>query len=367
MKNPFWTTIVIFLLINSLTAQTKEKFLAELKQEIQKEKIPGCGIAVIKNGKTLISEAIGLADFAFSVPVDSSTIFSINSLSKIFAGTAIMQLVDDAEMHLSDPISAYLDDLPPKWQEITIRQLLSHTSGLPDIEDLENGGLIGGKGEKFAWQTVKKENIRSKAGEKFDYIQTNYVLIQKLIEKISQMGYVQFLQKNQFDKIGVTGDIIFGSSFDVAKNKSTTYSYYKQDPLTKKYVKGVKLYEISEEFSPMVWADAGAFATVDALTKWIVALEKGSFITNKSLEEMWTAVPLNNGKYSGFGGALNGYAYGWPVIMRADHPAIAPIGGGRASLIVYPKDGLTIVLLTNLTGSSPQKIIEKIAYHYWEP
>ncbi|MEM7549431.1 MAG: serine hydrolase domain-containing protein [Bacteroidota bacterium] len=367
MNKLVWALTAIFIMTNSSIAQErKEKFLIDLKHEIQKEKIPGCGIVVIKNGKTVISKSIGLADFAFSVPVDSTTIFSINSLSKIFAGTAIMQLVEDDKINLSKPISVYLDDLPLEWQKITIRHLLSHTSGLPDIEDLENGGLIGGKGEEFAWEKVKKESIRFKAGEKFDYIQTNYVLILKLIEKISKRSYLQFLIENQFDEIGVTKAIMFGSSFDVVKNKNPTYSYYKKDKLTEKYVKGEKLYEISEEFSPIVWADAGAFSTVNALAKWIVALEKGTFISNKSIEEMWTAVPLKNGSYGGFGGFLKGYGYGWPVIMRENHPAIAPIGGGRASLITYPEDKLTIILLTNLTGSSPQKIIEKVAHHYWE-
>ncbi|MDY8137491.1 serine hydrolase domain-containing protein [Aquimarina sp. 2201CG5-10] len=367
MNKHLWALLAFFIISSTSTAQEKkEKFLNELKQEVQKEKIPGCGVVVIKNGQVVISESLGMSDFAFSVPVDSTTIFSINSLSKIFAGTAIMQLVENEKINLSNPISDYLGDLPIKWQKITLRQLLSHTSGLPDIEDTKNGGLIGGKGEIFALEKVKNENIRFKAGEKFDYIQTNYVLILKLIEKISGMTYLQFLQENQFDKIGINKEIVFGSSFEIVQNKSSTYSYYQKNKLTNKYEKGEKLFEISEDFSPLVWADAGAFATTYALTKWIIALENEVFITKRSIEEMWTAVPLNSNQYGGFGGFLNGYGYGWPVIMRENHSAVAPIGGGRASLIVYPKDKLTIILLTNLTGSSPQKIIEKIAYHYWE-
>lgn len=367
MKKPFLITLITCLTINLSTAQTKNKaFLNELKQEIQKEKIPGCGIVVLKNGKSIISESIGLADVAFSIPVNHNTIFSINSLSKIFAGTAVMQLVESGKIKLSNPISDYLDDLPTRWKKITIRQLLSHTSGTPDIEDTKNGGLIGGKGENFAWKKVKKKSIKFTPGERFDYIQTNYVLILKLIEKVSGIGYLQFLREGQFEKIGISKDIIFGSSFDVTKNKSTTYSYYKKDKLTRQYIKGDKLYEISEDFPPIVWADAGAFSTLNALEKWVTALKEGKFISNKSIKEMWTAVPLNNGNYGGFGGFLKGYGYGWPVIMRKKHPAVAPIGGGRAALIIYPKDQLTIILLTNLTGSSPHKIIEKVAHHFWE-
>lgn len=366
MKKTFITIIAIFLAINISNAQDQRtEFLTELKQEIQKEKIPGCQIVVIKNDQIIISEAIGLADVAFSIPVDDSTIFSINSIAKIFAATAIMQLVEDGKINLTNPISNYLEKLPLEWEKITVKQLLSHTSGLPDIEDLESGGLIGGKGEEFAWNKVRKEPLQFKAGERFNYNATNYLLIQKLIEKYGGMNYERFLIEKQFDPAGIK-NISFGNSFDVAKDKSATYSYYLKDKLTNEYVKGEKLYEISEEFSPILRADAGAFSTVGALTKWIISLQSGEFITDESIREMWSAVPLNNGKYDGFGGPLDGYAYGWPVIMRAEHPAVAPIGGGRAALIVYPKDDLTIILLTNLTGSSPQRIIEKVAPHYWE-
>lgn len=357
---------ILLLGINTLKAQSqKEIFLTQLRKEVEKEKIPGCGIVVIKNNEIIISESIGFADVTFSVPVDSNTIFSVNSIAKIFAGTAIMQLVEEGKIYLSNPISNYFDNLPLEWQKVTVRQLLSHTSGLPDIEDSEDGGLIGGKGDSFAWNKVQKEPLQFKAGEKFSYNATNYLLIQKIIEKYGKLDYERFLQEKQFDQAGIS-NIIFGSSFDVVKNKSATYSYYLKDKLTNRYVKGENLYEISEEFSPILQADAGAFTTIDALTKWILALENGKFISKESTAKMWIAEPLNNGKCDGFGGLLNGYAYGWPVIMRSEHPAVAPIGGGRASLIVYPQDKLTIILLTNLTGCSPQKIIEKVARLYWE-
>jgi hypothetical protein len=79
---------------------------------------------------------------------------------------------------------------------------------------------------------------------------------------------------------------------------------------------------------------------------------------------MWKPVPLNNNTYEGFGGILNAYAFGWPVIRRGEHPGLAPIGGGRAAFIIYPEDELAIVLLTNLSGVSPEEIIEKIAEGY---
>ncbi|MRX42038.1 serine hydrolase [Flavobacterium sp. LC2016-23] len=84
----------------------------------------------------------------------------------------------------------------------------------------------------------------------------------------------------------------------------------------------------------------------------------------ENLAALWEPVKLNNGSYDGFGGLLNAYALGWPVINRQNHSGVAPLGGGRAAFVIYPKDSLTIILFTNLTGSSPEEIIEKIAGFY---
>ncbi len=122
MNKHLWFVLTIFIVSCTLKAQEKkEKFLNELKQEIQKERIPGCGIVVIKNGQTVLLESLGLSDYAFTVPVDSNTIFSINSLSKIFAGTATMQLAEDGKIKLLDPISNYLDDLPNEWNGMKLQ------------------------------------------------------------------------------------------------------------------------------------------------------------------------------------------------------------------------------------------------------
>ncbi len=80
-----------------------------------------------------------------------------------------------------------------------------------------------------------------------------------------------------------------------------------------------------------------------------------------SLDAWWKPDILNNGKTAGFSTLLNGYAAGWPVIDRAEHPAVAPVGGGRAALFVYPKDDLSIVVLTNLSGGSPDVFIDELA------
>jgi CubicO group peptidase (beta-lactamase class C family) len=363
MRIKIYILLIVIFSGNLVLSQNKKKEIINcLKKEMEEKKIPGCQLVVLKDNKILLSEAIGIANVPFSIPVKTNTIFSINSISKVFASVAIMQLQEQNKLNINDRISRYIDSIPENWKKITIKQLMSHTSGLPDIEDEK--GLIGDKGQDSAWLMVKKLPLQSEVGEKFNYNATNYYILQRIIEKCSAVTFEKFVRKNQFDVVGMK-EIYYGNSYDVIQNKCPTYSYYHQDKITKENIKGTKLKETYEEFPSKMIADAGAFTTAEEMAKWIIGLQSGKLLKkNEDIDIIWEPVKLNNGSYDGFGGLLNAYALGWPVITRQNHSAIAPIGGGRAAFIIYPKDNLTIILFTNLTGSSPEEIIEKIAKLY---
>lgn len=273
-----------------------------------------------------------------------------------------MQLQEQNKLNINDRISHYIDSIPENWRKITIKQLMSHTSGLPDIEDEK--GLIGDKGQDSAWLKVKKLPLQSKIGEKFSYNATNYYILQRIIEKCSATTFEKFVRKNQFDLVAMK-QIYYGNSYDVIKNKCPTYTFYYQDKIRGEYIKGNKLKETYEEFPSKMITDAGAFTTAEEMAKWIIGLQSGKLLKkNEDIDTIWEPVKLNNGSYDGFGGLLNAYALGWPVITRKNHSAVAPLGGGRAAFIIYPKDNLTIILFANLTGIFPEEIIEKIARFY---
>jgi tetratricopeptide (TPR) repeat protein len=106
-------------------------------------------------------------------------------------------------------------------------------------------------------------------------------------------------------------------------------------------------------------------STAKELSQWIIALQNNELLNNKTtLSEMWTPALLNNGETGGFSNLLNGYAMGWPVVSRSEHPAIVSIGGGRSGLFIYPKDNMAIIILTNLQGSLPESFIDEIAGFY---
>ena len=98
------------------------------------------------------------------------------------------------------------------------------------------------------------------------------------------------------------------------------------------------------------------------MADWIIALQNMQLLKQKSsLAALWSPAILNNGETGGFSSLLNGYAAGWPVITRPSHPAVAPVGGGRSAVFVYPNDELSIVVLTNLSGGLPDVFIDELA------
>ncbi|MEL6969982.1 MAG: serine hydrolase domain-containing protein [Bacteroidota bacterium] len=349
---------------NDAFGKEKIKTLNYLERIMGEEGIPGLQVAIIKNNEIVLSESLGLANVPFSVDVKENTIFPVCSISKIFAATAILQLEEQKKLTLLDPISKHIPTLPSNWNAVTIEQLLSNTSGLPDIEDPNKDELVGGGSQDSAWVKVQEMPLQFRPGEEFSYNATNYLLIQKIIEEYGETSYEEFIKTNQFKVAGME-QIIFANSFDVKENKCPTYIYYYRDETTGEYVKGANLLETNETFPTILRADAGAFSSASEMAKWVIALQSEKLIKRESINKMWAPAQLNNGEYGGFGDALDRYALGWPVMNREKHAALVAIGGGRAALAIYPEDDLVVILLTNLTGLLIHEVADEIAEFYY--
>jgi CubicO group peptidase (beta-lactamase class C family) len=158
-----------------------------LQQKMKELRIPGMQIAVVQNRKIIFSKSYGYANLQDSVPVNNKSIFSINSCTKAFTGVAIMQLVEEGKVDLYAPVSRYVDNLPTAWQPVTVKQLLIHVSGIPEVlhffDPVTHG--LGKQTEDIVWEKVKAQPMQFKTGEQFSYNQTNYVLLGKVIEKMT--------------------------------------------------------------------------------------------------------------------------------------------------------------------------------------
>lgn len=338
-----------------------ENVMAFLRQKMVQQQIPALQVAVIQHGKVVELAAAGIANVENGVPATSESMFSINSCTKAFTGVAVMQLVEAGKLKLSDPIALYLDDLPPSWRALTIRQLMTHTSGLPNIID-EQENLLGGADEALSWRRVKALPFEFAPGERYRYNQTGYVLIGKIIEKLSGESFVHFVEKHQFKPAGLT-HTRFGDSSDVIPHSAGAYTYLHNEG--GKWLTGTRLQTAYVTFPDYFRTAAGIVSNAGDIAQWLIALQNGTLLKDRaSLQAMWSPYVLNDGKTQGPNDLLNGSALGWPVTVRDGHRAAGPIGGMRSAFFVYPDDDLSVVVLTNLQGVNPELFIDDIAGFY---
>ncbi|AYM99648.1 serine hydrolase domain-containing protein [Chryseobacterium sp. 3008163] len=368
MKETFKTVNSILLLIIALFSQqviaqnTADSIDTFIKEKMTQLKIPGLQLAIIKNGKLDKLQNYGFSSIEHQVPTNSRTTFSINSITKAFVGIAIMQLQEQGKLNINNPISSHISDISENWKSITIKQLLSNVSGLPNNIDGKEQ-LLGDGLESKNWEMVKKLPMEFKPGEKFSYNQTGYYILGRIINSLSGQHFTQFIEENQFKPCQMTSTR-FGDSDDIIPNNSNSYSTIFNDG--GKWINDGKLHNSYISFPLFFRTATGIISTSEDLSKWLIALQNGELLKNKeSISQMFTTTKLNNGEIGGFNKLTNGYALGWPTVERDEHRAVAPVGGMRSTLFVYPKDNLSIVVLTNLQGSNPEWFVDEIAGYYF--
>jgi CubicO group peptidase (beta-lactamase class C family) len=343
-----------------VVAQSKTNAAVEelLRREMRERKIPGLQAAVVRGDKIVLLKSYGTADVQNSVPVTNRSVFPINSCTKAFTGVAIMQLAEEGKIDLSAPVSRYLSGLPAEWQPVSIRQLLTHVSGLPNILrilDPVTNGFGGGLNEETVWAKIKSMPLEFPVGERFSYNQTNYALLGKVIDKQSAKPFAQVFKEMQFDVAGMTSTG-FGDSRDVIPHMAQTYRYVKN--LDGQTIAEGKLTNNYAEFPPFRRTASGMNSTAEDIARWIIALRQGRLLQTKTaLNTLWTSGRFNSG-------SPTQWALGWVTKQRPTHSAVIATGGGRAAFFVYPEDDLAVVVLTNLAGAFPEEFIDELAGIY---
>ncbi|WP_310473785.1 serine hydrolase domain-containing protein [Sandarakinorhabdus sp.] len=333
-------------------AERRAAVLAFLQARMAKDQIPGLQIAVVQGGRIVLNEALGMANLENGIKVTPGSRFSINSATKSFTGVAAMQLVEAGKLDLDAPISRYLADLPAAWQPIPVRHLLSHQSGLPDIVDGQ--GVIGST-EAEAWAAVTAKQMDAPDGSRFAYNQTNYALLGRIISQQAGTGFADFFQQRQFAPAGM-GRTLLGDSNDIIPGRAPSYSFYRSLRGGTE-IKGTVLGHWRDEFPPFMRTGAGIVTTATDMANWLVALDQGRLMKPETRTRMWQRDTLKDGK-------PGEWAMGWPVLESRGRRIVAGIGGARSAFYIYPDQGLSIVVLTNLAAANPQRFIDDVAQIY---
>jgi CubicO group peptidase (beta-lactamase class C family) len=316
----------------------------QLTRLMEAREIPGLQAVVLRHGEIVASETLGMANLEHDVAVTRESVFSINSMAKAFTGIALMQLVESGDLDLDAPVARYLDALPGAWQPITIRQLATLTSGLPEIMAYGADSSVGlvAEDEEAAWAVVHAAPMEFEPGRGYNYVQTNYALLGKVIDRLSGQPFVDFITERQFDVAGMPRTR-YANDHDLIPHRADTYMSIDASGEPTGRIDKSRL-----DWPHLLRTAAGLHSTAEDLAAWMSALESGALLSAASRDTMWTPVPAHDGS-SGLWGI------GWLVFERPQGLVPAPGGGGKAQIVRYP-DGLTLIVLTNLLGAFPEHV-----------
>jgi CubicO group peptidase (beta-lactamase class C family) len=337
------------VLLSAVAAQTNSEtdgVGSYVREEMQREHIPGVALLVSRGGKIVRAEGFGLANVELQVPVKPETVFQSGSMGKQFTATAVMMLVEEGKVGLDDPLTKYFPDAPASWKEVTVRELLSHTGGFgdyPDKFDFRRDWT-----EEELLKMVEGIPLAYPPGTKWEYSNLGFLTLGILIHRVTGEFYGDFLQERIFHPLGMQTTRII-SEADIIPNRASGYRLVKGELKNQEWV------------APMIntTADGSLYFSILDLAKWDAALYTEKLLKRSSLEQMWTPAKLKNGQPN-----KDGYGFGWFIGERHGHRVISHDGawqGFKSAIARYADDQLTVVVLANLAEAKPGEIAEHVA------
>jgi D-alanyl-D-alanine carboxypeptidase len=321
---------------------------------VEARQVAGLVVAVVKGSDTLLVRAYGQADVENEVPMTVGHVFQIASVTKEFTAAAVLKLVENGKLRLDDDVTRYLPDAPTQGRKVTIRQLLSHTSGIADVAELP--GFQGVKRRDLPPDSVvalvRNEPFYFPPGEQMRYSNTGYLVLGELIETVSGRPYADFLAETLFRPTAMAHSRDCDQRAVIPRRVS---GYDFTDA-------GFRRAEFISLRIP--FAAGGLCSTALDLIAWNQALHQGRILGPAAYAEMTRAQPLAGGRRTRYG---LGLGLGTLAGHRAYHHG-GDIQGFTSYLAYFPDDSLSVAVLMNTQGPSrPDALVERIANAALDP
>jgi N-acyl-D-aspartate/D-glutamate deacylase/CubicO group peptidase (beta-lactamase class C family) len=332
----------------AIQAQAVDRIDGIVAAELARQQIPGAAVAVIRSGDVVRAQGYGLANVEHRIPVTPDTIFQSGSVGKQFTAAAVMTLVEDGLVSLTDPVTKYFPDAPGTWAPITVRHLLTHTSGIADY----TGGRIDYRrdySEDELARLAYDQPLDFPPGSQWKYSNTGYVLLGAVVRKASGRFYGDLLRERVFAPLGMkTARVI--SEAEIVPNRADGYRL--QDGALRN----------QEWVSPSLntTADGSLYLTLRDLIAWDRGLRSGAVLRPESWKQIFEPVELSTGR-------RHPYGFGWDVERLAGQPVQQHGGawqGFKTHIARYLGDDLTVIVLTNLAQANPQRLAHDIAAEF---
>lgn len=329
-----------FLCINLTSAQSVELDIDSIFNKSYPANSPGAIVLIAKGDKVIYRKSFGMANLELNVPMKPENVLHLASITKQFTSVAILLLMEQSKLKIQDPLSKYIPDFP-RGNEITLHHLLNHTSGIKSFTSLADfrNKIRNNMTPEEIINSFKGLPLDFEPGERYEYSNSEYVLLGYIIEKISGMSYEDFIQKFIFDQLGMKNSY-YGSNNKIIPNRANGYQRNESG------------YQNAEYISMTIPYAAGSLmSTVDDMFVWSKAIHHNTLISEKSKQLAFTNYPLKNGTQSNYG-------YGWAINELAGTTSIEHTGGINgftASGIYLPDRNIYSIVLTNLDdGIGPE-------------
>lgn len=345
--------VALMSLTHPASAQSADRSIDALMAPYATPDGPGASVLVIRDGRVTYMKGYGLADVAKRIPVTPETNFRLASLSKQFTAMAIMQLVADGKIRFDDSLATLLPELPAFAHGVTVRQLLNHTSGLPDYEDFVPDSQTAQVHDRDIPALVAHATaLEFPAGSRYDYSNSGYVVLGLIIERVSGQRFADYLRDRIFKPLGMSGTVALEEGRSVVSHRAYGYTF-----------DSARVRPTDQSNTSATLGDGGIYTSVADLVKWDRALERHTLVGAAAQRLAWTPPTLANGQKTEYG-------FGW--FVDRDHGSLRLRHHGESrgftnGIVRFPDSRITVVVLTNRTGGSPWDIAQKIAELYLDP
>jgi len=315
----------------SLTAQID----ALLTQQMNNQQFSG-SVLVAQNGQVILAKGYSQANWDTATPNTPDTRFFLGSLTKAFTAMALLILQEQGKLHVQDPICTYISHCPPPWQSLSIQELLTHTSGIPQLSDSQLSGA-----SPVDWiASFDNAPLQFKPGGEFQYCSTCYQLLAYVVQQVSGMPYSQFVQQAILDPLHMTSSGFDASAYYAQPSGALGYESWRVKAPQDGFL-------VSPQWS-FLFGSGLLYSTVNDLYRWDQAMANNTLVSQATMTKIFT--PYVNATL--FPGST--YGYGW-FLTRAPVPGHqliwhdGVIDGFRNFIGRYVDDHTTVIFLSNLT------------------
>jgi CubicO group peptidase (beta-lactamase class C family) len=318
---------------------------------------PGFAVLVIKDGRVIFQQGYGAADVRTGVAITPETNFRLASFTKQFTAAAIMLLARDGRLRYDDPLIRFFPEFPAYGRAITVRQLLTHTGGLPDYEDIyarkfppgTPDGKIPQLKDADVLKLLEEQTAPAfPAGSRWRYSNSGYAVLAMIVEKVSGEPFGQFLEQRIFRPLGMKHTL----AYEKGKNEVEQRAFgYRKD--------GDKWAFSDQSPTSAVLGDGGVYSSLDDLALWDRALARHTLLSAADMAPALTPVGVADDK-----GKPAPYGFGWFLDSYRGRERMYHDGetcGFRTTIQRFVPERLTIIVLSNRIDQNPASLALKVA------